>query len=235
MAYNPTNPMIVQSDRSVLLEVDSPLYSEARDALARFAELEKSPEYIHTYRLSPLSLWNAASAGLNAADILGALERYSKYPLPDNVRVDIADYVSRYGRLKLVRGEDSLLLQGDDPALIAEVMRHRLAQPYIVQQLDPLTLAVDLLHRGHIKQALLAIGYPAEDLAGYVEGERLAFRCRQTLFHATVTSCARQFLGYFVELRFDAGWRWSRRKVRPKHLFDPAALLPRAAHREPAA
>ena len=178
MAYNPTNPIIVQSDRSVLLEVDSPLYPEARDALARFAELEKSPEYIHTYRLSPLSLWNAASAGLSAADILSALERYSKYPLPDNVRVDIADYVSRYGRLKLVRGGDRLLLQGDDPALIAQIVRHRLAQAYIAQQMDPLTLAVDLLHRGHIKQALLAIGYPAEDLAGYVEGERLAFCCR---------------------------------------------------------
>ncbi|MGQ9684191.1 MAG: DNA repair helicase XPB [Anaerolineae bacterium] len=178
MAYNPTSPLIVQSDRSVLLEVDSPLYSEARDALARFAELEKSPEYIHTYRLSPLSLWNAASAGLSAVDILGALERYSKYPLPDNVRVDIADYVSRYGRLKLLRGEGNLLLQGDDPALIAEIVRHRLAQPYIEQQLDALTVAVNQVHRGHIKQALLAIGYPAEDLAGYVKGEHLAFRCR---------------------------------------------------------
>jgi len=108
MLYQPTNPVIVQSDRSILLEVDNALYTEARDALARFAELVKSPEHIHTYRITPLSLWNAAAAGLNADEIIAALVRYGKYELPSNVRIDIADYVSRYGRLKLTREGDQL-------------------------------------------------------------------------------------------------------------------------------
>ena len=89
MAVNPLNPMVVQSDRTVLLEVDNPLYSEARDALARFAELEKSPEHIHTYRLSPLSLWNAAASGLTADAILASLAQYSKYDVPGNIQADV--------------------------------------------------------------------------------------------------------------------------------------------------
>lgn len=178
MNYNPANPVIVQGDKSVLLEVDNPLYQEARDVLARFAELEKSPEYIHTYRITPLSLWNAASSGLTAPTILEGLERYSKYPLPDNVRIDITDYISRYGRLKLIRRDGSLLVVSDDLALIAEIARHRQLAPYIITQLDPRTLQVDLARRGHIKQALVNIGYPAEDLAGYVEGEHLELHLR---------------------------------------------------------
>lgn len=179
MNYNPKNPMIVQGDKSVLLEVDNEFYQDARDVLARFAELEKSPEYVHTYRITPLSLWNAASAGLNAAAILEGLERYSKYPVPDNVRVDIEDYISRYGRVKLIRHNGDLLLTSDDKALIAELARHKLLIPYIVAQIDPQTLQVNSARRGHIKQALVNIGYPAEDLAGYVDGEPLAFRLRR--------------------------------------------------------
>src|SRR2546425_4113876 len=117
---NPNNPSIVQSDRTILLEVDHPLHAEARDALAQFAELEKSPEHIHTYRLSPLSLWNAAAGGLNAQSILELLTRYSKYAIPSNVATDIREYISRYGRLKLVRdgqNGEGLLLTSDDPAL----------------------------------------------------------------------------------------------------------------------
>src|SRR5438270_13184724 len=105
MTQNPTAPLIVQSDRSVLVEVDNPAYDQARDAIAPFAELEKSPEHIHTYRITPLSLWNAASAGLTAAEIVGALQRFGKYSLPETVRRDIEDIVSRYGRIKLVKGE----------------------------------------------------------------------------------------------------------------------------------
>ena len=106
MAYHPENPLIVQSDKSILLEVDNDRYQEARDALARFAELEKSPEHIHTYRVTPLSLWNAAAAGMSADSILAALHKYSKYDVPGNVLTDIRDYISRYGRLKLVREQD---------------------------------------------------------------------------------------------------------------------------------
>src|SRR5439155_20742635 len=101
MNYDPKNPLIVQADRSVLVEVDNPHYAEARDALAPFAELEKSPEHIHTYRLTPLSLWNAAAAGLSADEMIEALGRYSKFPLPTNLAADITEQVSRYGRVKL--------------------------------------------------------------------------------------------------------------------------------------
>ncbi len=175
---SPNNPIIVQSDKSVLLEVDNDLYQPARDVLARFAELEKSPEYVHTYRITPLSLWNAASAGLTAEAILGSLERYSKYPLPDNVRVDIVDYISRYGRIRLVRRGDDLLLVSDDEALIVEVSRHKQLAPYITTRIDRQTLCVDPARRGHVKQALVNIGYPAEDLAGYVQGDYLDVRLR---------------------------------------------------------
>src|SRR5437879_4677396 len=98
--YDPTNPFIVQSDRSVLVEVDNPKYAEARDTLAPFAELEKSPEHIHTYRITPLSLWNAAAAGMTADAMVEVLGRYSKFPLPTNLQTDIAELVERYGRLQ---------------------------------------------------------------------------------------------------------------------------------------
>src|SRR3982751_3460804 len=110
MQYNPANPLIVQGDRTILLEVDNPLHAEARDAIAPFAELEKSPEHIHTYRLTPLSLWNAAAAGHSAEAMIDVLRRYSKFPLPSNLAPDITDLVSRFGRVKLLRGpvpEDS--------------------------------------------------------------------------------------------------------------------------------
>jgi DNA excision repair protein ERCC-3 len=178
MSYNPQNPIIIQGDKSVLLEVDNELYQDARDVLARFAELEKSPEYVHTYRITPLSLWNAASAGLTAEAILEGLERYSKYPIPGNVRVDVGDYISRYGRVKLTRRDGDLLLISEDIALIAELVRHKLLIPYITTQIDPHTLRMDSARRGHIKQALVNIGYPAEDLVGYVDGEALEIHLR---------------------------------------------------------
>ena len=172
--YNPENPLILQSDQTALLEVDHPRYVPARDALARFAELEKSPEHIHTYRITPLSLWNAAAAGFTAQAILGQLESFAKYDLPGNVVRDITDTIGRYGRVKLVRDGYRLLLVSEDPALIAEIVRHKKMQSYLEMQLDPLRLQVNPAMRGHIKQALVQIGYPAEDLAGYVEGDALA-------------------------------------------------------------
>lgn len=177
-SYKPENPLIVQSDRSVLLEVDNALYTEARDALARFAELEKSPEYVHTYRISPLSLWNAAAAGLSADAILADLERFSKYPLPDNVRVDIRDAISRYGRIKLVVDDGRLLVLSDDFTLCEELARHKSFGPLIKARLAPTIFEIDPAQRGHAKRVLLQIGYPAEDLAGYVDGAPLAFGLR---------------------------------------------------------
>src|SRR5579875_3162200 len=175
---NPNNPLIVQSDRTILLEVDHPQHAEARDALAQFAELEKSPEHIHTYRLSPLSLWNAAAGGMDAQVVLGLLDRYSKYPVPANVAADVREYISRYGRLKLMREGEALLLVSDDPALLVEVIRNRRTQPFLLRQVNSRILQVDASRRGHIKQALIHLGFPAEDLAGYTEGSPLPMRLR---------------------------------------------------------
>ena len=178
MGIQPSNPLVIQSDRTLLLEVDHPLYAETRDALAQFAELEKSPEHIHTYRLTALSLWNAAAAGLDAASVTEMLTRYSKYELPPVITADVRDYMGRYGKLRLIRQGADLVLVSEDPILIAEVARQKRMQPYILAQPDPVSLVVDPARRGHVKQALVAIGYPAKDLAGYTEGEGLTFQTR---------------------------------------------------------
>jgi DNA excision repair protein ERCC-3 len=184
MAFNPTNPVVVQSDKTVLLEVNNDLYAEARDALARFAELEKSPEYIHTYRITPLSLWNAAAAGLSAPEIVASLDQYSKYDLPGNVRTDILELVSRYGRLKLNKyGDDLLVLSSTDQPLIEEILRHKHLAPLVQSRLDSTSLLVEAGNRGRIKQALIGFGYPAEDLAGYNVGADLPFALRPETLH----------------------------------------------------
>src|SRR5712692_6286240 len=175
---NPSNPLIVQSDRTILLEVDHPQHAEARDAVAQFAELEKSPEHIHTYRLSPLSLWNAAAGGMSAKMIIELLTSYSKYDIPANIIFDIREYISRYGRIKLIRDGDALLLTSSDAALIAEIIHHKRTQPFLLRQLDTNTLQVNAARRGHIKQALIHIGFPAEDLAGYTDGSPLPMKLR---------------------------------------------------------
>ncbi len=172
------NPLIVQSDRTILVEVDHPRYEDARDALARFAELEKSPEHIHVYRLSPLSLWNAASAGLDADGVLESLERLSKYEIPQNIRREIIDFIARYGQLRLKKEDDRLILESDDPALIAEVTGLPSVKQFLVQSLDEHRVQVGDRFRGHIKQALIKVGFPVEDLAGYVEGAPLEINLR---------------------------------------------------------
>ena len=178
MQYNAANPLIVQGDRTVLLEVDNPKYPEARDALAPFAELEKSPEHIHTYRLSPLSLWNAAAAGMTAEAMVEALSTYSKFPLPPTLSVDLAELVGRYGRVRLVRGESSLRLVTNDKALLEELARRKEVRQYLGERLDETSFAIDDAFRGILKQALIAVGYPAEDLAGYTEGAALEVHLR---------------------------------------------------------
>lgn len=172
-------PLIVQSDRTILLETAHPRYEEARDSISRFAELEKSPEHIHTYRLSPLSLWNAAAAGLTAAHILTALDELSKYPVPQNVRFDVEDIVSRYGKLRLVRGtDDRLVLESDEAWLLEEISRLKAVAPCLDAPIDARSLAVKPGVRGTLKQALIKAGFPVEDLAGYVDGAPLAIKLR---------------------------------------------------------
>jgi DNA excision repair protein ERCC-3 len=178
MNYDPSNPLIVQGDRSVLVEVDNPRYAEARDALAPFAELEKSPEHIHTYRLSNLSLWNAAAAGITADTMIDVLRRFSKFPLPTNLGPDIAELVARYGRVKLERDGDKLRLVCADRPLLEELARQPRVRDYLGERLDATSFLVEPSFRGVLKQALIGVGYPAEDLAGYTEGAGLPIQLR---------------------------------------------------------
>jgi DNA excision repair protein ERCC-3 len=176
-------PLIVQGDRTVLLEVNNPAYEDARDHLSRFAELEKSPEYIHTYRLSSLSLWNAAAAGMTADQIVSGLQRFSKYPVPENVLVEIREAIDRYGRVRLTRDPldpTRLRLTSDDVLLLLELERNRHLRPYVIERLGPHTLQVPAARRGHVKQALVKAGFPAADLVGYVPGAPLTLALRET-------------------------------------------------------
>ncbi len=178
MEFRPNNPLIVQSDKSIIVEVNSPLYEEARDAISRFSEIVKSPEYIHTYRITPLSLWNAAASGMKAGEMTSALEKYGKYGLPDNVRKDIIDYVSRYGKVKLFKENEKLVLKSDDHLLITEIEHNKKVIQYVTSKIDANTLVIDAGMRGHVKHALLKIGFPVEDLAGYVDGALLDVQLR---------------------------------------------------------
>jgi DNA excision repair protein ERCC-3 len=165
-------PLIVQSDKTLLLEVGHPQSTEARAAIAPFAELERSPEHIHTYRITPLALWNARAAGHDAEQVVDALVRFSRYAVPHAVLVDVADTMDRYGRLRLendpARG---LVLRALDRMVLAEVVRNKKVSPLLGARIDDDTIAVHASERGRLKQALLKVGWPAEDLAGYVDGE----------------------------------------------------------------
>jgi len=174
MAHNEEKPVIVQSDRSILLETDGPYFEEARDCLAGFAELVKSPEHIHTYRITPLSLWNAAATGLSAERILVDLDRYSRYEIPQNITVEIQEQISRYGKIKLYRQTDGqLVLESDDSLLITELLNHKSVQPFVCGSPDLKRIFVKPEDRGNVKSALIKVGFPVEDLAGYVDGAPL--------------------------------------------------------------
>jgi DNA excision repair protein ERCC-3 len=171
--------LIVQSDRSVLLEVDHPRAEAARVAIAPFAELEKSPEHVHTYRLSPLALWNARAAGLRPEQVTAALVEHSRYPVPPGLLADLEETMGRYGRLVLQAGDAGhLVLASADHAVVEEVVRARQVAPLLGRRLGPGRVEVPLAERGRLKQALLALGWPADDQAGYVDGAPLAVELR---------------------------------------------------------
>ncbi len=174
-----TKPLIVQSDNTLLLEVDNPLYEEVRDAILPFAELEKSPEHIHTYRITPLSLWNAASAGLTKKEIIERITRYSRYAVPSIVITTINEQMDRYGLLTLVKKNQNLVLQSKDSLIIREIVTHKQLQKFIESQVSEYELIIKPYSRGHVKQALIKIGFPVEDTAGYTEGDPCHFQLRQ--------------------------------------------------------
>ena len=153
--HDSSKPLVVQSDLTLLLETDNPLYEEARDALALFAEMVKSPEYIHTYKLTQLSLWNAASAGTTTEDIIENLRKFSKHELPDTVVSRINDWVRRYGKTTLLIENGKLVLRCADKYVAAEIENDRKVKKYLIVKLDDSTFLVDSAYRGHIKQALI--------------------------------------------------------------------------------
>ncbi|WP_027341874.1 DNA repair helicase XPB [Hamadaea tsunoensis] len=167
-----SGPLIVQSDKTLLLEVDHPDAKACRASIAPFAELERSPEHVHTYRLTPLGLWNARAAGHDAEQVVDALLKYSRYPVPHALLVDVAETMDRYGRLQLANDPASgLVLRGLDRAVLVEVAKSKKLAGMLGNQIDADTIAVHPSERGRLKQALLKLGWPAEDLAGYVDGE----------------------------------------------------------------
>ncbi len=173
MQYNPENPIIVQSDNTILLEVDNPKFISARNTLSRFAELEKSPEHIYTYRLSPISLWNAASLGITSDEVLNDLVMYSKYELPQNIHFEITDLMSRYGKLRLTAADDMLKLESTEKLIITEIWNNENVRPRLEELLDDYTILISPINRGFLKQCMIKLGYPVEDLAGYTEGKPL--------------------------------------------------------------
>jgi len=177
--YRPENPLIVQGDQSVLAEVGSPRFTEARDRIAPFAELVKSPEHVHTYRITPLSVWNACAAGTTPDQIVGALREYAKYPVPAVVEAQIRDAATRFGRLRLLRRPDGLVLAADQPELAELVARIRGVAPHLGERLSPTAFHVPPAERGRLKQALVKAGWPPEDLAGYSAGEPLPIALRE--------------------------------------------------------
>jgi DNA excision repair protein ERCC-3 len=173
-------PLIVQSDKTLLLDIDHPLSTECRRAIAPFAELERSPEHIHTYRLTPLGLWNARAAGHDAEQVIDTLIKYSRYAVPHSILIDVAETMSRYGRLRLEADPiHGLILVTTDSAVLEEVIRAKKIQPLLGARIDKETIAVLPSQRGQIKQSLLRLGWPAEDFAGYVDGQAHEIELKQ--------------------------------------------------------
>lgn len=209
--------MIIQGDGTILLEVESESYPECRDWLSRFAELVKSPEHIHTYKITPIAIWNAAASGLKSNRVLQVLEKFSKYPLPQNIVIDIRDWFSRYGKIKLEKitdvkrndiqsssnsvntttaNKDSqslitfnnnqsninlLVLSSSDDILITEIFNNKTINKYVLYKIDSNNLLIDAEFRGRIKNSLIKIGYPVEDLVGYVTGDPLPIEIRDEI------------------------------------------------------
>ena len=174
-------PLIVQSDKTVLLEVDHPQADDARIAIAPFAELERAPEHVHTYRITPLALWNARAAGHDAEQVVDALTTYSRFPVPQPLLIDVVDTMGRYGRLTIANHPaHGLVMSTTDRPVLEEVLRSKKIIPMIGARVDDDTVVVHPSERGRLKQALLKVGWPAEDLAGYVDGEAHAISLDET-------------------------------------------------------
>ena len=198
---NYENPLIVQGDRSLLLDVHAPLAEECRNALIPFAELEKSPEHLHTYRLTPLSLWNAASAGFSADDAIDVLQKFARYDVPQSVTMWIKETASRFGKIKLIEGPDvevpvkegsaekiiehNLYLVADSLPVFKEIAANHSVKKLLTNTLEDNgapehSFLLKLTDRGTIKQLLLQAGWPVKDEVALADGEPLDVSLRET-------------------------------------------------------
>jgi len=194
MAVNPQNPLIVQSDRTLLLDVHADRAEEARAAILPFAELVKSPEHIHTYLITPLSLWNAASAGFSPADVVQVLHEYTRYPIPTGISESFGDTMSRYGKIRLnsdpsdenapdhivdeKKMPDTLFLSASDKAVLAEIGASKSLEKYLTRTETGYRLR--LIDRGNVKRELIRLGWPVQDEAPFIRGETLEMQLRDT-------------------------------------------------------
>ncbi|MEY4655437.1 MAG: hypothetical protein RL523_836 [Actinomycetota bacterium] len=167
-----TGPLIVQSDKTALLETDHWQASDARHDLAIFAELERAPEHIHTYRITKLGLWNARAAGHDSSYVLGVLDKYAKFPVPPSIRLDIEQTMARYGKLVIRKNsEGQLELHSAEPAVMLQVIQNRKVKDLLIDKTEEGSWQIAEWARGQIKQELLKLGWPAEDLAGFAPGK----------------------------------------------------------------
>ncbi|RNB82479.1 helicase [Brevibacillus nitrificans] len=187
LSYRPDLPMIVQSDRTILLETQHPLFTEARQAISGFAELIKSPEYMHTYRITPLSLWNAAAGGMTPEQVSEALTTYSKYGVPPTIVRELEETMSRYGRIRLEKSGDDILLISDDPLILTELTSYKSVAQLLDESRADEGFIIKPYARGLIKQELIHLGYPVQDIAGYTAGESCPVSWRE------ITAAGRPF------------------------------------------
>ncbi len=179
MVSSPGGSLVVQSDGSILLDVHAPRAGEARAALAPFAELVKSPEHVHTYRLTPLSIWNARATGLPAQEMVAALCSHARYDVPASVAQRILDLATRYGRVVITRDGASLRCTCIDEITAEHLSRDPKTGSHLVDRIDKTSFRIDPAQRGILKQNLVTAGFPAEDLAGYVVGEPFSVELRK--------------------------------------------------------
>jgi DNA excision repair protein ERCC-3 len=203
--YRPNNPLIVQSDRTLLLEAAHPDFERVRDELTHFAELIKSPEHIHTFRISPLSLWNASASGVTRDEMIATLEKWSKFQVPQNIIQEIQDHGTRYGRIKLVQKNGRLALETEDRGLFWEIehqkcLQELLAEPYPDQR----GVFIRDGMRGEVKLQLIRLGHPVQDMAGYKPGDPLELSVRHNLLNGGGAFALRRYQQAAVDV-FHAG------------------------------
>lgn len=178
---NKDAPLIVQGDGTILLDVGAKDFEEIRNFMLVFAELVKSPEYIHTYRITLVSLWNAASLNYTSKSIISFLKKYASYEIPKNIIKQIESSIEKYGRVKIIKENEKYYLISEDENIIDEILNYKAVVKYIKNEIDSNKIEINPIYRGHIKLALINIGYPVRDLAGYKEGEKYSFNIRKKL------------------------------------------------------